>query len=469
MFRKELLICLLFVILSISLSSSIIDSTLPHKDGKQYFFMGYNLYKYGIISNNTKQPVQPTFKREPLYSTIIAGMLFLIDDQDKIENSCFLQKNACPKIIKLLKSINIIIIALIVFVGFWSSFYLSAQSLPAASITAIILSIHTGLMAYANTFSTEPISTLLVLLTSICFYMFFHKRNYLLWGILGGIALGLLALAKAIFFYVIIVFIVLSIPVLILYFIFKTQIWKKSLYLIISTAFIAGIIISPWLLRNYGLTDKLCISGRGDTILSIRAEYDTMPWSHVPTSFIYFTPLIGDKFVEKIYGKKFTNYFNRSNNNSYYYLAKKEEGSVNAYAKKMNISKNSAAINLIKKNWLKHIILTITFAYRGAFVPVGDYSFGYTVLKIISGIISIFFIPLFFLFMCISLFKRQIDRLFFIFPSLLVYGGLAFSTHFIPRYNIPMLGVYVVVMVTMIYELYNNLILKRKGIKSVKR
>ena len=226
---------------------------------------------------------------------------------------------------------------------------------------------------------------------------------------MAGVCLGLLILVKAIFFYLFIL-LVLCIPAIVyLNYKNKTMPYLRafSLTLIATT-----VIIGPWLARNYISLDKFEIRGGGGAgILAIRAEFSTMSWKEYAASFVQFTPAVGPKLVESLFGKDIAEKFNRSNPNGYYARGNLRSGEAKELATRLNISYKQASFKIIKENWIKHILLCIPFAYRGAIVSTG-FSGKKAPLFIILGtaLVSIFFFPAF------------------------VWTTIRAATHYIPRY-----------------------------------
>ncbi len=217
---------------------------------------------------------------------------------------------------------------------------------------------------------------------------------------------------------------------------------------------VAGTVIAPWMIRNHNISGEWKVAGRGGEVLSIRAEYDTMPWSDYFVSYFYFTPLIGDRLLLKTFGQETFDRFDRDNDESYYRRAKREKGVAHTLAEEKDISLTKASLLVIKDNFVKHMALTAAFAYRGAFMQAFIRRQPLPVILVaFTAAVSLLFVPAGLIATGWAFFTNRLRYWVFLFPAYFSYGFHAFLTHYIPRYSMPLIPVFLVTLLVLVYWL----------------
>jgi 4-amino-4-deoxy-L-arabinose transferase-like glycosyltransferase len=436
------------LVASLWITAVHITDRQPRHDELHYLFMAYNLKQHGVISHHrTEREIpRPTYRREPLYPILLAGFLLPYGGNDLKQGgpACFLEAGTCPGLIRYLKTLNILLHILLAVATGWAAYMLTARRVPAVAAT-ICLALYTGFIAESNLFYSETLAALFLLLTSTLLYLAFFDKRPRLYASACGVALGLLLLTKAAFYYILVVLLVL-LAVLSVMRLFGFLRWS----IVGRWALIAGIawsVITPWMIRNHHITGQWKISGRGGEVLSIRAQYDTMPWSDYPNAYYYFTPMTSERWMRTAAGEDAYARFDRGNTNSYYRTAKQRRGAAHILAEREKRSLTEASLEIIGRNFAKHIALTAAFAWRGAFMksnmrnqPLPPALVG------ISTAISVTLVPVAIIMTIWAGLRRRFELWLFLLPAYFSYAFHAFLTHYIPRYSMPLIPVLIITL-----------------------
>ena len=96
-----------------------------------------------------------------------------------------------------------------------------------------------------------------------------------------------------------------------------------------------------------------------------------MSWKQYAASFFYFTPEVGPRLTSALFGEEVARSFDRSRPESFFQKALSGTGEVRKTALARNIGPRSAAVRVMAEHLPMMALLTLPFAYRGAFVQVG--------------------------------------------------------------------------------------------------
>jgi 4-amino-4-deoxy-L-arabinose transferase-like glycosyltransferase len=129
------------------------------------------------------------------------------------------------------------------------------RSEAVARITALLLAIYPGQIAYTSILTTEVLFEFLLVLGAV---LFVYAEDRPLWWILSGLAWGLATLTKTQALFVPAIFL--------LVFLWRKKGFVKAAVLTYVALFLA---ISPWLIRNYRLFGKPLLSTNGGIVLMI--------------------------------------------------------------------------------------------------------------------------------------------------------------------------------------------------------
>ena len=456
-------VALLFVLLSFALLWPEADGgRLDSSDGNQYERIAFNMLRHGVYHVSPRvgegHDLDPYFKREPGYSLFLATVFALSPEFPSLTHQCISDARceaAAPlrrRVQRLMSVISAVTVAstflaAYAWTGSWSVsivaglFYL--MLLPptdlASTLAAFLLFVHA--VFAAETWREPRVST----------------------GAVSGIALGLLVLTKAVFQYWLV-----GVAL-----IWATGLWcdvprRRSLVPACVALLVgASAMTLPWMLRNAVQMGHFSISGRTGELLAIRAEYGRMSWSEARGAFAYYLPTRNDALRQVAlrwlepegigYGR-----FDRGNETGFYRLAKGETGEVAARADLLDpgwrerVTEHGggrdevlarASAELIREDWLKHIVLTVAFLERGTYFYVRPSGRGFPIreMQSLAKVLRYLLLPAFGLMLVVAWRRRSFELGFLLLPSLYVLGIHAVATHYIPRYSFPIVPLLVLV------------------------
>lgn len=453
----KVLVLVFAMAISIIVTVTHLDSRAPQDDARQFARMAYSLAQTGTLSTDDPRggAPEPTARREPLYPAILALSLKLLAPRDLAENGarCFTDDRLCPQTMFALRLPNILLhIALAIATG-WAAWILTGTGWGFVG-AGVVTALFSGFISESNILYAETLGALVVIVFSVLAFLSFprsgsevfdEKRKFLC-AALCGLCFGLLILVKAVFFYLLIL-LFFAAPV----FSFAAARGKVA-WRVASRFFLVPIlalaVISPWMARNHAIGQGWSVSGRGDEVLAIRASYDSMPWSDVPAAIFAVIPVAGEGLVTRLFGEQTWARFNRESPDSYYRRAKTGRSVPHEIAAAKNITLKSAAIEIVRDNAFKHLVLTGVFAFRGALPQVYMRQQKLPVFLVISSaLVGILFVPAM---LCMAVFaaaKKRADLLAFLAPALFSFAFHAALTHDIPRYSMMLYPVFIVCLV----------------------
>ncbi len=176
-----------------------------------------------------------------------------------------------------------------------------------------------------------------------------------------------------------------------------------------------------------------------------------MSWKQYAASFFYFTPAVGPRLTSALFGEEVARSFDRSRPESFFQKALSGTGEVRKTALARNIGARSAAMRVMAEHLPMMALLTLPFAYRGAFVQVGfNVRRVPRLLLYFTLLYSLFFLPALIL-LTITLGAAGKTRAGCSwFPALYSYVFHSLITHYIPRYSVPLIPVFILALVSVI-------------------
>ena len=452
-FKEVILVNLLIFILAFISFLSIKTYNITD-DSEENFRISYNLIETGIYSIDGNKS---TDLREPIPNIINAIYLKCFIKIPENENISTILKNS--NYIKKILFINIIYVLMILFSVWLLSYKLIKSFLYSCCIVLLSWFCFLQHDMYLNHLLTELPASLFLLLFVLSSLYLFEKRN-LLYAIITGFLFGILCLTKSSYFYVSIV----SIPIYIMVYFFQKGALQKnglkiSIYLVLSFLF----TLSPWILRNYLVLNKMELSSRGDTVLLTRAVKNTMTNEEYKGSFYVYAPVSFQKTIfdklgynenDLLPGGKYCRlirhqpgdeenviYGDPSLVTSYWEKAKaisigidrKNKKIIDQYGK----NKSEASKNLIFKNFDQHIYMVLPFSWRGIWSFSGR-SYFLIMLFDLLCFLCFFTVPL----MAI---KNKNSTLFiFSLFSIGIFVFHALFSHFLWRYSAPLIPITII-------------------------
>jgi hypothetical protein len=425
-----------------------IDDAEPKKDGKQNYCAAANLYVSGVLSNDCDDvegasgvAPQPSMKREPGTPALVA-LTFALADGDRDVRACVATS---PEWCKTLRTHQRMLL-LLPFLAFILLVYVAGYDITAnanlAAAAALCAAFGTGLIEGSMAFLTEPPAAVLLLLVAWMLYRLACLRRLMLSTLVCGIALGMLALTKAVYFYLVPVLGLLAL--LALAFRSRRGAAAGTLVAVVIAALISGL----WIYRNQERFGSNSVAGRAGSVMSTRATLTTMTWPQYWSGYLAFTPKLGPKLIDLL-GIDPANVavFDRSSPESLEENHHRDEV--------VGSGSRQGALGALVEHWPMELALIPLTVYRSAFLPVGSNShhgrhgsWPMRAVRLLSlalaTAIAMGMMPAFFLNFSVDLWRLNRARLAFHLPALYTVGVHSVLTHYIPRYNLPLFGVFAI-------------------------
>ena len=473
-FKFSINFILFFLICSIFFFSfHKFSSETPYRygDDAAYFNTAFNIEKYGVASHQVEEfriYKHKNLIKPPFYSYVLS-LFFKTDGKFKdVSLECIYSDNinqTCFEFVQSLKKINLGIHFIHTLILYFAILFFTKN---------YFLSIFGGLLIFTssyflnnlNYFLTESLSATLLLLNSIFLYLFFEINKFKnLFLIFSSICLGLLILTKAVYLYY---FYFLFLVFLFIKFVKLLHLRLKlsppnfsfliELKHVLVFFIIVFIFISPWKFRNFIESGEFKISLQGGNAIAERAEYLKTDIKDIKYGIIFYLPSnkIKNKFKDQLENKIYM--FDEDNPNSHYQNSDDPEKSF--VLSKLNWNEKNKpdkvfnkSVELIKKEPLKHLYLSLMFFVRGIFqeTNVNKYPM---ITEYISSLVhwsSVIFIPIIFIYLIILKNKFVI----LILPSIFTIFTYSFFTDFEPRYASVIVSTYVLLIMIFLKEIFN--------------
>jgi hypothetical protein len=266
----------------------ITESPIEYDDA-QTLRMALNLYHHGVISLDTEPPYRPSMYREPIPPIAAATAVALVDvlAGPAAADSYFSGERA-----RYLKYSNVPWLLLLSAAMFWATYACTSSRLLGVLAVALV-NVNLPLLATgpeglgADHLNTElTAASLLVLGSTLLSVGIANARSGLVVG--AGIAFGALALTKAAFLFV---FVGLLGALLVLHYSARRlPSSAASLKQIGLLALVFGLVVAPWMYRNYSHFSTAQIAERGGFILFTRALFNGMTADEYRGTFYAWAP-----------------------------------------------------------------------------------------------------------------------------------------------------------------------------------
>jgi hypothetical protein len=420
------------------------------KDAAENLTMSIDLYRHGILSEDTAPPYRVSLEREPLPAFETAALIAVSEvilGRPATDDAYFEGARA-----RLLKSQNVLWMGVLLAVFFIAIRQLTSSS-PAAWVGVALL--HLSLMGQENTLYlvdslyTEAQATALLTLGSFLLARGMFRKHWLMVAA-AGVLFGLLALVKAIFLYVFIGLIVATAGAVLLGWMPAPKKGGLGKVLILGLCF--SVVVIPCMLTNYRMSGTFAITSHGGEVLYVRAIKDRMSAVEARGALFYWAPWPVNGVLRRAFGFDRgaeeaggpLQRLNRSGDSSfaasdmeaertgrpdlavsYYRQARAEESRLELLFQREGFADfeiraeravQKKALQMIGEQPVRHLLMTPLFLWRGAFYPF----------------------PILVLALLLSVRKRQFEQALFVIPALgmvLLYGLVS---HYIPRYSLPM-------------------------------
>jgi hypothetical protein len=188
--------------------------------------------------------------------------------------------------------------------------------------------------------------------------------------------------------------------------------------------------------------------------MAIRAQLTTMSWKEYWTGYLAFTPTIGPHLIRGLgVNPEHAAIFDRQNPNGFIQRYRRGEGPVSLPKGSDQKEMRRQALIAFAEHWPKQLALIPLTIYRSAFLPVGREAanaeagpmrFVRLISLALATLISLAMMPAFLLNVVVDLWRRNVAMLAFHLPAIYTVGIHAVMTHYIPRYNLPLFGIFAI-------------------------
>jgi hypothetical protein len=456
---KSIVIATVFIFLLVNLSSRITSKPLGDGDDRHNALMGINLSNSGVVSLSptTDSNPDPSNYREPLPALGIATAAqihkFIAGEPIGPEEYNDAESPRILKMINLFWGVLCLAAVWLVTEKIAKSFYLSLT----ATLATYYMFVSEAIVIDTLYSELQTAGLLMMASWALIASAESNKNKYFL---LSGLFIGLLALTKAPFFYV-------FIALFLLFVFFALISHQKELFNkmgMLSFAFV--ITVSPWMIRNYQHFGKFEITQRGGVILLIRANYDLMTLEEVKGSIYYWAPgSIRQNVVKRLWRFSAKDFelggsMQRLNRDilainkdaersgapedaiSYYHKARAERIRLRNYYLDIGAENpehladealQQEALEIITENPLRHVFMTVPFAWRG----IWDLSFDHIPREWSDALNFVLFVVFVFAMPLLAWQTRDPKWLAFIILPIAMWAFYAFFSHNIVRYTRP--------------------------------
>lgn len=470
-FIVQLIGLLICIVLSLNVRHLITEEGVRWNDDREHVSMAYNLYKHGVLSISREEvsPPRPSCHREPMVPWATALFMRLYPRYQSDWTLEEVLRDGPP--IKTIKYVNLVWVFLSLL-GAWWTLRLFGGNLVFCSLAVFLIY---GLSSYRNTdvLMAEIPAAACLLWSGVFLLLAYDKKSWIACCVAGAV-LGLLALTKAVFY-----FVFFPIPFILMALLFLQRVPRKQwIFMPILLCLGFGLVVYPYMFRNYSHFDQFKITDRGGRILLIRAYKNDMTWTEIKGAFFHWAPRGYQPAIGKMLGFSDADLMRggvlqRLNRFSFVkdpefekaerlaaangrpedtitlllhagaeriksYNDYKAAGSANP-AHDADRYLQEKAIRMIKEKPFRHILLTPLFFWRGigeihsnnpwlpSFLRGGVFRATVRLLMFIS----LFFLPL------AALYRRKCGALLFTLPAIGMILFYAFFTHNVIRYPVP--------------------------------
>jgi 4-amino-4-deoxy-L-arabinose transferase-like glycosyltransferase len=336
--------------------------------GRHNLSMAYNLWKYGVVTHSPadRPDIEPSWRREPLYSVLLAGVLAASADPERTTHACLTRAQPpCQPLLRRLKLLNAVVFAALCGCTLWAARGLLGGG-PWPWVAFALIALNGAFWSVLDRMKTEPLAALELLVACAFLQRAVARPAKPGLALAAGAALGALILTKAIFFYLGPVLLAAA----------ALHAWRSSRWVwipVVLAVAVAYAIAGVWVVRNVRVGAGVRIS-QDRSVLAIRAEYDTMGWREYAISWLFFLQENGGpgrSLLERRFEPE--DYFALSPHDPQGYLnrAKKRTGVVARRTGSEHPTEDEmydAAKSVMLERWPMHLALTGPFAVRGIFV-----------------------------------------------------------------------------------------------------
>jgi hypothetical protein len=269
--------------LTIRLGVGVVSDVGDDRDASHYVMAGFTLARHGFFGYGADQG--PNMYREPLTSWTIAAQV-LVDP--RLRGVDFADDGPTARAVK---QQNLIWSAIVLFgVGQLTLLLLGGRARRdlLVALAAIVVT-HVAFLEWEDVVDrslSELAAAAILTWSAIATVRALERSDARAWGTVGGL-LGLLALTKASFLYVALVFL----PLLMLLRRWRSGTLPSVLLRDVGVALVSlAIVVTPWMGRNLAQFGDFGISDRGGLALWFRVNYNDATAEELRGAWVYFSP-----------------------------------------------------------------------------------------------------------------------------------------------------------------------------------
>lgn len=427
------------VFVGVASRTAVTDRLRLRGDG-EHVVMAWNLWRHGVVSRLAADggPPKPTWKREPLYPALLAGILALRADPDRHALACLESADpSCRALIRDLKRLNVLLLMGLALASFFAAREVLGSG-PTAWLAFGLTVANGTFWGLLDDFRTELAAALALLVASVCLHRI-ARGSRRAGDVLGaGVAFGALMLVKAIFFYVGTA-------------VYGLAVWmwlrpdrRRAAGRLGAALLVAYALAGSWMARNAYHGGGFRIA-EDRAVLAIRAEYDTMSWREWSAAWLYYSRAFPPSrwLLERAFAPSDWARLERENPDGFYRRAKRNVG---AAAKRLGYPAlpkparlQAAAREVILDHLPMHVALTGPLAVQACFGY--ERYFGWWPVRKLLEATAFLLMPALLAASAVLLLRRDPARLAFYLPSAACFALHAVATHSIPRYAWPLIPV----------------------------
>lgn len=332
-------------------------------DSPAYLTAAYNIAHYGVVSETPAPHPAPSVGREPGYAALLAALMKLDPNGfGSIRPDCFLSEAGCGDVYLTPRVANVVMLALAALCMFALVLVLA----PGARVAAAIAGAYVGLNVEAASTRHYVMSDCLALFV-MCVTMLagaWAWRGGGLWrAMLAGLALGALALVKAVFaIYGVLLIAVALLAALLLH-------PGTALRGVAAFALVFVVLAGGWTARNALVGAGQIADERPGITLAAREGLMHMRADEYAAAFVYWTGGVGDDWAEAMFAPETLHRFHFSAPDGFFAIGQFGFGRrVEARMAETGVSRSEAvrAIN----GEIIGALLTHPLAYAASMAPV---------------------------------------------------------------------------------------------------
>ena len=276
-------------------------ASAPVSDARVYVKLALGVSEFGVFGryHDAAHAPPPAMDVAPLYPWFVA-QLMRSDGALRDSLRCAMTRRAtdappCPQRYARLVHVQTGLLAVTLTLLWATALVWTAR--PLCAWLAWLLALLAGIVPeYAPVYLTEALTLPLGGLFTLALALLIKRRHVALSAVIAGLALGLLALTRPSFWYLLLAIAVVTVALALL------PRWRHYSAPLALLCVMGAVVTAPWLLRNHAEFDRVVLSGGdyGGRSLMQRLAYNDMTLAEFAAAFIYWLPDWGDSLARTL-------------------------------------------------------------------------------------------------------------------------------------------------------------------------